>query len=136
MKVNFWCRLGIITKQGCVETALMLSEQITGMLPLGTLSFFTFQRQKSAYMRAGVMRYFHMEASVRFLWQYILICRIMLTLIVTCVLFILIPSLFRLLLVFGEHAGIWNSLKQHIVVCDICSASLQKKKVLLNILKV
>lgn len=85
MKVNFWCRLGIITKQGCVEMALMLNEQITGMLPLGTLSFFTFERQKSAYMRAGVMRCFHVEASVHFLWQYILICRIMLTLIVTCV---------------------------------------------------
>lgn len=52
----------------------------------------------------------------------------MLTLIVTCVLFTLIPSLFRLLLVFGEHAGIWSSLKQHVVVCDICSASLQEKK--------
>lgn len=128
MKVNFWCRLGIITKQGCVEMALMLSEQIMGKLPLGTLSFFTFERRKSAYMRAGVMRCFHMEASVHFFWQYILICRIMLTLIVTCVLFILIPSLLRLLLVFGECAGIWSSLKQHVVVCDICSSSLQKKK--------
>lgn len=48
----------------------------------------------------------------------------MLTLIVTCILFVLIPSLFRLLLVFREQAGIKSSLKQQVVVCDICSALL------------
>lgn len=52
----------------------------------------------------------------------------MVTLIVTCVLFVLIPSLFRLLLVFREHTGLKSSLKQQVVVCDICYASLQKEK--------
>lgn len=103
---------------------LMLNGQITGMLPLGTLSFFTFEKQKSAYMKVGVMRWFFTEAQLHFLCLYILICKIMLTLIVTCVLFVLIPSLFKLLLVFKEHAGIKSSLKQQVVVCDICSTSL------------
>lgn len=55
-----------------------------------------------------------------------IICRIMLAFIFICVLFILIPSWFRILLVFRKHAGMKKSIKQQVVVCDISSASLKR----------
>lgn len=92
-------------------------------------------RQVSAHMRAAGMRSIQKHQSIS-CDSSISTCRIVLAFIVICVTFILIPSLFRILSVFRKCGGITKSLKQQVVVCNISSASLEKKVADSNLLEV